>query len=280
MQTEANNAFTLHNVCYRYGEGVDALEDISLTIGQGEKIAILGANGCGKSTLLKLLDGLLFPQSGTLTAFGESLSAKTLADETTACRFRRRVGYLFQNADVQLFCPTVRDEIAFGPLQMGLPRDEVAQRVQEVAALFGLTSLLDRTPFQLSGGEKKKVALAGVLAINPDVLLLDEPTGGLDPRSQGWLVDLLARLHAAGKTLVTATHDLHHVPLLADRAVVLSEDHRIVAEGPSAVLLADLRLLEAANLLHMHLHRHGDLIHSHPHFHSYDHEHTHDENTP
>ncbi|HLV80486.1 MAG TPA: ABC transporter ATP-binding protein [Chthonomonadaceae bacterium] len=269
-------AFALFHAGYRYGEGVDALEDISLTIELGEKVAILGANGCGKSTLLKLLDGLLFAQTGTLTAFGEPLTAAALADEARDHAFRRRVGYLFQNADAQLFCPTVRDELAFGPLQLGLPHAEVQERVEETAALFGIAGLLDRAPFQLSGGEKKKVALAGVLTLNPETLLLDEPTGGLDPRSQGWLVDLLTRLHAAGKTLVTATHDLHHVPILADRVVVLSEAHRLIAEGPAGAILSDLRLLEAANLLHVHQHRHGGQIHAHPHFHGYDHEHTHE----
>lgn len=269
-------AFVLSEVCYRYGEGVTALKDVSFRIERGEKVAILGANGCGKSTLIKMLDGLLHPQSGGIEAFGDPLTEAALRDEAFAHRFRRRVGFIFQNSDAQLFSPTVREEIAFGPLQMGLPRAEVEQRLEDVAAMLDLRRLLDRPPFQLSGGEKKKVAIAGTLVVNPDVLLLDEPTNGLDPRSQRWLVELLVALHAAGKTLVTATHDLDIVPEIADRVLVFGEDHTPAAEGPSAAILADTDLLLRVNLIHEHWHRHGNLFHSHPHRHDAEHNHTHD----
>ena len=269
------DAFVLSQVSYRYAANVAALENVSLTIAQGEKVAILGANGSGKSTLIRILDGLLHPQSGTVTAFGEPLTEAALREEQTVYRFRRRVGFVFQNSDAQLFSPTVREEIAFGPLQLGLPRPEIERRLDDVAALLGLRKLLDRPPFQLSGGEKKKVALASTLVVNPDVILLDEPTNGLDPRSQGWLVGLLCDLHAAGKTLVTATHDLSIVPLIADRAFVFSEEHTLVTEGPSRAILNNADLLLRVNLIHEHLHRHGDLIHTHPHFHDHDHEHAH-----
>ena len=268
-------AFVLDKVCYGYGAGVLALQDISLTIQPGEKIALLGANGCGKSTLIRIMDGLLHPQTGTITVFGEPITEESLRDEQTAYRFRRRVGYVFQNSDAQLFSSTVREEIAFGPLQMGLSYPEVEQRLCDVAALLEIGKLLERPPFQLSGGEKKKVALASTLVLNPDVILLDEPTNGLDPRSQRWLVELLVTLHQAGKTLVTATHDLSIVPEIASRAYVFSEAHTLVAEGSCRKILQDSDLLLGVNLIHEHTHRHGTLIHSHPHFHDNDHEHDH-----
>lgn len=270
--------FRLSGVEYRYGDAIVALRDVSLTIARGEKIAILGANGCGKSTLIRMLDGLILPCEGRLEAFGESLTEEKLRNEAFARRFRRRVGFVFQNSDAQLFSPTVREEIAFGPLQMGLPREEVERRIEDTAGLLDITRLLDRPPFRLSGGEKKKVAIAGTLVINPDVILLDEPTNGLDPRSQRWLVELLVALHAAGKTLVTATHDLAIVPEIADRVLVFSEEHTPAAEGPSREILADSDLLLRVNLIHEHYHRHGDTVHSHPHHHHDDHEHSHTAN--
>ena len=256
-------AFSLVNVHYQHSRGVVALDGVGMEITQGEKVAILGANGCGKSTLLRLLNGLLFAQSGTVEAFGIPLTETNLRDEATAHRFRRRVGFVFQNSDAQLFSPTVREEIAFGPLQMGLDQAEVEQRIREVIGLLDIQNLLERAPFQLSGGEKKKVAIASTLVINPDALLLDEPTAGLDPRSQAWLVELLVRLHGAGKTLITATHDLNLVPDLADRVLIFSEQHRIVAEGSTQTLLADADLLVRVNLIHANWHRHGTLWHFH-----------------
>ncbi|MCW3052538.1 MAG: ABC-type cobalt transport system, ATPase component [Chthonomonadales bacterium] len=273
-------AFRLSNVGYRYNESVVALQGVSLTIGMGETVAILGANGCGKSTLIKMLDGLIHPQEGRIEAFGEDLTEESLRDEKFAYRFRRRVGFIFQNSDAQLFSPTVRDEIAFGPLQMGLSVEETERRIRDVAALLDITRLLERPPFQLSGGEKKRVAIACSLAVNPDVLLLDEPTNGLDPRSQYALVELLVRLSAAGKTLITATHDLNIVPRIASRALVFSEEHTVVADASSQEILADLPLLRQVNLVHEHLHRHGEIIHAHPHPHNHEHTHTHTSEEP
>lgn len=272
----ASNAFSVQNVTYHYSTGVAALEEVSLTIAAGEKVAVLGANGSGKSTLLRLLNGLAFAQSGRISAFGTTLTEANLRDEQTAYRFRRRVGFIFQNADAQLFSPTVREEIAFGPLQMGLAQDEIMRRIVDIAALVGIGNLLDRAPFQLSGGEKRKVAIASALVVNPDALLLDEPTTGLDPRSQTWLVDLLKRLHAAGKTLVTATHDLALVPELADRVFVFDEQHRLAASGPTRDIFADTDLLVRVNLIHADGHRHGSLWHAHPHPTNTPHEHSHD----
>ena len=252
--------FQLSGVGYRYLDRFTALEAIDLTIHAGESVALLGANGCGKSTLLKILDGLLFPGCGRVTAFGEQLSEQLLETDAFRRFFRSRVGFVFQNPDIQLFCPTVYEEIAFGPLQLDLPEAEVRQRVEDLLALLELAPLRDRSPTHLSGGQKKKVAIAAVLSTNPEVLLLDEPGSGLDPRSQRWLADLVGALRQAGKTIVTATHDLTIVDEIASRVVILAEDHRIAAVGPPAQVLTDLELLLRANLIderpyaHAHLH--------------------------
>jgi cobalt/nickel transport system ATP-binding protein len=252
-------------LAYSYLGRFPALESVSLEVRRGERLALLGANGCGKSTLLKVLDGLVFPDSGRYLAFGAPVTEEALEDEQFSRGFRSRVGFVFQNSDVQLFSPTVREEIAFGCLQLGMPRDEAAARVADVLRLLDITALADRAPFQLSGGQKKKVAIASVLVMNPDVLLFDEPTAALDPRTQGWLRDLLDDLHGAGKTIVLATHDLDALDRVADRCVVFSEEHRIAGTGTPGAILADLPLLLGVNLVHEHTHRHGDASHSHPH---------------
>lgn len=269
-------AFELRDVGYRYPDGHVALECLSMTIRPGERVGLLGANGSGKSTLLKILNGLQFATSGHVVAFGDEINDRTLRDDHVAQRFRRRVGFIFQNSDAQLFSSTVRDEIAFGPVQMRLPQEETAQRTVDVAAMVGIGHLLDRPPFRLSGGEKKKVAIASVLVMNPDAILLDEPTSGLDPRSRGWVVDILRTLNAAGKTLVVATHDLDLAQAIADRVIILGEDHRIHASGPPREVLRNGDLLMQVNLVHDHFHWHGDYGHSHPHHHGGDHEHPHE----
>jgi cobalt/nickel transport system ATP-binding protein len=179
--------------------------------------------------------------------------------------FRSRVGFIFQNSDAQVFSPSVREEVAFGPLQLGLGRDEVEARIDDVLAMLEIGELADRAPYQLSGGQKKRVAIASVLVMNPEVILFDEPTAGLDPRTQQWLLELIVELGGAGKTIVLATHDLDLLERVVDRCLVLSEDHRIVAEGAPAEVLADRDTLLRVNLIHEHSHRHGELIHSHPH---------------
>lgn len=269
------NVFVLKQVSYRYNPETPALSNISVELRTGEGVAILGANGCGKSTLLKLLGGLLFAQEGEVLAFGEPLTETFLNVERNAHRFRRRVGFVFQNADAQLFSATVREELAFGPLHLGLTPEEVLQRVHDVAHLVNVESLLDRPPFLLSHGEKRRVALGCVLATNPDVLLLDEPTTGLDPRSQVRFLELLHALHQAGKTLIISTHDLHLVPEIAQRALIMAEDHTLAADIPAAQLFDNLDLLYRVNLVHEHMHRHGNIVHSHPHYHSGEHAHSH-----
>jgi cobalt/nickel transport system ATP-binding protein len=238
------------NISYSYLDRFPALCDVSVRVRRGEKLALLGANGCGKSTLLKVLDGLVFPTSGTVTAFGHPVTEESLEDEQMSRAFRSRVGFVFQNSDAQVFSPTVREEIAFGPLQLGLGRDEVTGRVADVLAMLGIAELADRAPYQLSGGQKKKVAIASVLAMNPEVLLFDEPTAALDPRTQLWLTELIEQLSSAGKTIVHATHDLEILDRLADRCVVFSEDHQVVTETTPDELLGRRDLLVEVNLIH------------------------------
>src|SRR5262249_768031 len=188
----------------------------SVAIEQGKRIALLGANGSGKSTLLRILDGLYFPDSGNVFAFGERLSEERFQDDEFVFGFRRRVGLIFQNPDVQLFNPTVFDEIAFGPLQLRWPKKEIIRRVAEMLEPMDIKHLKNRPPHRLSGGEKKRVGLASVLALDPEVLLLDEPAAALDPKSHSQIIDLLISWGGGIKTVVTATHDLDSVEDIAD----------------------------------------------------------------
>lgn len=264
-------AFELANVYYNYHSGEPALRNISLSIEPGEQLVLLGPNGCGKSTLQKVLAGLIFPQ-GEFKAFGQPVTAAAMRDKVFAAAFRRRIGFVFQNSDVQIFCASVVDEIMFGPLQMGVEFSEARRRAEELMDFVGISGLAERLPHHLSGGEKKKVAIAAVLAVNPEVLILDEPTNGLDPRTQRWMVGTLNQLAAAGKTIITATHHLDIVPELARRVVVMDESHAIIADGVPRSILQDRRLLLAANLVdeHYHVHLHGDDGHVHVHKHADD----------
>lgn len=258
--------FEVDRLSYSY-QGQAALRDLSLGIEEGTRIALLGANGSGKSTLLRLLDGLYFPDSGAVRFRGAELYEDSFASDAFACDFRRQVGMIFQNPDVQLFNPTVFDEVAFGPLQMRWPRKEVAERVSEILDRLRITHLKDRIPHRLSGGEKKRVALASVLVLDPAVLLLDEPTAALDPRSQSQLIDLLVAWGGGAKTVITATHDLGDLEDIADRCYVL-DGGQLAAEGSPGEILRDGDLLRRTNLVHAHRHRHpSGEVHSHPHLH-------------
>ena len=245
--------YEIKQASFAYDGKQAALENIDLTILAGECVVILGANGCGKSTLLKLLDGLYFPTQGSMSAFGQPLTEAALRDDETNFAFRRRVGLVFQDTDVQLFSPSVLDELAFAPLQLGIPREEVIQRVESALEMLRIEKLRDRAPHRLSGGEKRRVALASVLTLNPDVWLLDEPTTGLDPRSQSWLVDFILQQRQVGKTVITATHDLVIAEQVATRIFVFNEEHRIEATGDPQEILRDHDLLHRCNLSHYHV---------------------------
>lgn len=262
--------FELRDVSFGYNN-VAALSGVSLSIQAGMRVAIMGANGSGKSTLLRILDGLYFPSAGEVRFCGAPLTEAALADDGFAFGFRRRVALVFQSPDVQLFNPTVFDEVAFGPLQMRWPKDEIRRRVAETLDLMEISHLRDRSPHRLSGGEKKRVALAAVLVLDPEVLLMDEPTAALDPRSQSQVVDFLVGWGGGAKTVITATHDLDTVEEIADLALVFQKG-RVVAEGRPADLLADQDLLTRSNLIHVHRHIHDGESHVHIHRHNHTHE--------
>lgn len=253
--------FEVHNVSYAYDDNHTALENIDLTVRQGESLVILGANGSGKSTLLKLLDGLYFPNHGEIAAFGEPLTEERLRDDAVNFAFRRRVGLVFQDTDVQLFCASVLDEVAFAPLQLGFDHDEVKRRVDAALEALRIEKLYDRAPHRLSGGEKRRVALASLLSLNPEVWLLDEPTIGLDPRSQSWLVDFVLRLRQENKTVITATHDLAFAQKFATNISVFDENHHLAASGIPKEILADHELLHRCNLSHFHVSQGASICH-------------------
>ncbi len=244
--------FELRNVRYVYGGRHVALDGIDLVVQAGERVALLGANGCGKSTLLKLLDGIIAPSEGEMRALGRDVAR--VASGKDAFRFHRQVGLVFQDPDVQLFCATVLDDVAFGPLQLGLSKEEVGRCCAEALAQMEISHLARRAPFELSGGEKKRAAIACVLSLRPEVLLLDEPTASLDPRSKWLLINLIRKLGEQGTTIVVATHDLDIVPVLATRVVIIGEQRRILADGTPERMLGDRRLLVDANLIHEQLH--------------------------
>lgn len=264
-----NLIFNLQHIGYAYRPEEAALQDVCLRVSAGEKLVLLGPNGCGKSTLQKILAGLIFSQQGRLIAFGREITAQSMADKEFAAVYRRRVGFVFQNSDVQIFCASVLDEIMFGPLSMGMEQEAARKRGEELLDFVGIRQLADRLPHHLSGGEKKKVAIAAVLAVNPAVLILDEPTNGLDPKTQGWMRDTLNQLNRQGKTIITATHHLDLVPDLADRVVVMGNGHSMLADDRPVPILENRELLLAANLIgeDQHIHIHGQDGHVHVHRH-------------
>ena len=266
--------FDVREVTFRYNQ-VTALDGLSLAIAPGQRVALLGANGSGKSTLLRLLDGLAFAEKGGVAFCGEPLTEEQLQNPSFAYPFRRRVGFVFQNPDIQLFSPTVFDEVAFGPLQLEWPREQVRAKVEEMLEVMKITHLKDRSPHHLSTGEKKRVTLASVLVLDPEVLLLDEPTAALDPRSASQMVDFLVGLRGGAKTVVTSTHELAIVEDIADQCFVFQAG-RLMAEGTPQEILKQTAMLEATNLVHVHRHVHADgKVHSHPHVHPHIHPHEH-----
>ncbi len=247
--------FEVNNLTYMYDGKFLALDQVNMQVHQGERVAILGANGSGKSTLLKILDGLYFPSHGSMIAFGKSIDETLFLDEAFNYTYRRQVGLIFQDSDVQLFSPSVWDEVAFAPLQLGISKDEVRQRVDDSLRALRIEKLRDRSPHRLSGGEKKRVAIASILSLDPQVWLMDEPTTGLDPRSKAWLDDFIYAQGESGKTIVIATHDLDLAASVADRVYLFDEDHHIVKGGDPDQILADYDILLKCNLVPDHVHR-------------------------
>lgn len=228
------------NLSYTYSDGTIALNNISIDIEGGKKIAILGSNGSGKSTLLQHLNGLILPQKGVINISNQRVNKKNL------CNIREKVGFVFDNPDNQLFAQTVYDDIAFGPRNMGLGEEEINDRVSYIIDLLNIGLLKDKQPFNLSLGQKKKVALGGVLSMNPDIMVFDEPFSGLDPLSQRQFLDILDTLYELKHTLIITTHDVDMAYSWADEYIILNKGE-VLAQGDKRIL-EDKKLMELANL--------------------------------
>ena len=234
-------AITIRNLCYTYPDGTKVLEDVSLEVYEGERIAIVGPNGAGKTTLLLHLNGILRGSDGQVEVFGKNV------DKVKKEEIIKEVGIVFQDPDDQLFMPTLFDDLAFGPINMGLKEDEVRERVEKTILSLGLTGYENRCPHHLSGGEKKKAALAAVMSMEPRILVLDEPTANLDPKSRAELIEIVNGLNEReGITVIMATHDVNAVPALADRVFVLNK--RVIAEGTAQEIFSDGALMRENNL--------------------------------
>lgn len=236
------------DVSYYYKD-LPAILDLNLDIEKGEALAVIGPNGSGKSTFLKLINGIIFPSSGKYLFYGEEINKKKMSDGLFSRGFHKRVQFVFQNSDAQLFNSSVYEEIAFGPMQMGLKKEEVKMRVEDCLNFLQIYDLKDRIPYMLSGGEKKKVAIASVLALNPEVIVMDEPMSGLDPKTKKFLKELLIKLNQSGKTIICSTHDFEYVGGIFKRAVVFSNDHRVIRDGSYDEIISDRIFLEQNNIL-------------------------------
>lgn len=231
------------NIKYSYNSDYQALKGVSLKVEKGEMVALLGKNGAGKSTLFLHLNGIYQPDEGQVFIDGEELKY----DKKSLLKFRQKVGIVFQNPDDQIFAPTVEEDVAFGPLNLGLPMEEVQDRVEDALARVGMSGFEKKAPHHLSGGQKKRVAIAGILAMKPEVMVLDEPTAGLDPQGVVDLSKLLNELNAEGITIVISTHEVDLVPNYAKKVFVLV-DGLLIAEGTPKEIFSKPEILEQANL--------------------------------
>ncbi|MCL5877208.1 MAG: ATP-binding cassette domain-containing protein [Candidatus Bathyarchaeota archaeon] len=236
--------FRVENLVHQYSDGTLALNDVSLSFERGERIALLGTNGSGKTTLLNHFNGILKPTSGKIYFADKPIeySGKALLE------LRRRVGFVFQDPNDQLFAPTVKQDVAFGPLNLGQPPEQVKKVVDEALETVGMLEFKEKPPHFLSLGQKKRVALAGVLAMEPEVIIMDEPTSNLDPRATSDILHLLLRLNKEKQiTLLLATHDVDMVPLFANKLYILSKG-KLVSEGAPKDLFSDAELIRRVNL--------------------------------
>ncbi len=238
LDAASANWVDVRDLVYTYPDGFEALKGITVSLARGEKVALIGPNGAGKSTLMLHLNGINFPTSGSVSIGGLAVNKANIG------RIRAEVGLVFQDPDDQLFSPTVYDDVAFGPVHMGLSKAEVDKRVTAALEVVGLAGFEQRQPYHLSIGQRKRAALATVLSMSPSVLVLDEPSAGLDPRGRRELINLFRQLE---QTMLVSTHDMKLVAEVFPRTVIV-DGGRIVADGPTGTILEDKDLLEAHGL--------------------------------
>ncbi len=232
-----------NHIVYKYEDGTKALNDVTVKVNDNEIVALLGKNGAGKSTLFLHFNGIFKPDKGEVLVEGKPIkyNNKGLLD------VRSKVGVVFQNPDDQLFAPTVQEDVAFGPLNLGLSQEEVENRVKESLKKVGMSGFERKPPHHLSGGQKKRVAIAGVLAMKPKIMVLDEPTSGLDPKGASQVLKLLYKLNSEGISIIISTHDVDLVPLYANRLYVIKEG-QIIKEGTPSEVFSDVKTIRDANL--------------------------------
>ncbi len=231
------------NLSFTYPDGTQALKNVNIQIKKGEKIAIMGPNGAGKSTLFSHLNGLTEPTSGHVEIDGE----KIIFEREELLKVRQKVGIVFQDPNDQLFAPTVKEDVAFGPMNLGLDYEEVKKRIDESLEMVGMSGFENKTPHHLSGGQQKRVAIAGIVAMRPDIMILDEPTAGLDPEGVDKVLDILNNLNNEGISIIISSHDIEMVNEFADKIYVLY-DGEIIASGDKHQIFSDKELLKKAHL--------------------------------
>jgi len=231
----------VEDLYYTYGNGKSALDGVNVDIYEGEKIAVLGSNGSGKSTFFLNVDGVLTPEHGKIIYRGTVINKKNLNE------LRKNIGIVFQDADNQIIASTVRAEVAFGPMNLKLPKEEILKRVDEALAYMNISELKDRPPHYLSGGEKKRVSIADIIAMKSEIIIFDEPTAALDPLNAMMLEEVLVKLGSEGKTMLISTHDVDFAYRWAERALVFCEG-KIIADGTPLEIFQNKEVLKQANL--------------------------------
>lgn len=231
------------NITFSYDDGTEALINVNLKVDKGDIVALLGKNGAGKSTLFLHFNGILRPDKGEIIIDEEKLKY----DKKSLIKFRQKVGLVFQNPDDQIFAPSVEEDVAFGPLNLKLPMEEVQKRVHEALERVGMVGFEKKAPHHLSGGQKKRVAIAGILAMKPEIMVFDEPTAGLDPKGASKIINLLKELNEQGITIIISTHDVDLVPQYANKVYVLHEGE-IIGEGTAKDIFSNKELINKANL--------------------------------
>lgn len=237
------NIIEAKNITYLYPDGTKALDNINFNVEKGQIVSLLGKNGAGKSTLFLHFNGIFEPESGQIFVDGEELKY----DKKSLLKVRQKVGIVFQNPDDQLFAPTVEEDVAFGPLNIGLSQEETKKRVTDSLARVGMEGFEKKPPHHLSGGQKKRVAIAGILAMGPEIMVLDEPTSGLDPKGASKILKLLYELNNEGMTIIISTHDVDLVPLYSNKVNII-RDGKIIKVGSPHEVFDDVDLIREADL--------------------------------